>query len=68
MFKGKLFIYLPFTCLYHVSYNWVKLGKRLVENQYCVASLPVLLRFGQAVGSDEVQIKAKATYLKYFAT
>jgi len=65
MFKGKIFIYLPFTCLYHVSYNWVILGKRLVENQYCVASLPVILGFGQTVASDSVQIKAKASYFKY---
>jgi hypothetical protein len=42
----------------------VILAKRLVENQYCVASLPVVLKFGQGVGSDSVQIKAKALYFK----
>ena len=65
IFKGKIFICLPFTCLYHVSYNWVILAKRLVENQYCVAYFPVVLGFGQAVASDSVQIKAKASYFKY---
>ena len=65
IFKGKIFIYLPFTSWYHVSYNWVRLAKRLVENQYCVASFPVVLLFGQGVASDSVQIKAKALYFKY---
>jgi len=41
-------------------------GNDLVENQYCVAFLPVNLGFGQGVGSDSLHIKAKTLHFKYF--
>lgn len=39
-------------------------GRRLVENQYCVGSLPSLSGLGQGVGLDGVQIAAKTLNFK----
>jgi hypothetical protein len=39
-------------------------GRRLVENQYCVGSLPSILGLDQGVGLDGVQIGAKTLNFK----
>ena len=41
------------------------LSKDLVEIEYCVAFLPVVSGLGQGVGSNSVQIGAKATCFRY---
>ena len=38
--------------------------RRLVENQYCVGSLPSILVLNQGVGLDRVQIGAKTLNFK----
>ena len=65
IFNGKTFIYLPFISLYQKECNLEIIGKHLVENQYCVGSLPINLGFGQGVDLDLLHIKAKASYFKY---
>jgi hypothetical protein len=64
MLEGRIFTNLPSTFLYQILCSSEIAGKRLVENQYCVGSLPVNLGFGQEVGSDSLEIKAKASYFK----
>lgn len=39
--------------------------KRLLENQYCVGSLPVNYGFGYGVGSLLVEILANGLYFRY---
>jgi hypothetical protein len=39
-------------------------GRRLVENQYCVGSLPAIVELGQGVGLEDVQIGAKTLNFK----
>ena len=53
------------TFLYQILCSSEIAGKRLVENQYCVGSLPVNLGFGQGVSSDSLEIAANASYFKY---
>jgi hypothetical protein len=62
--KGKTFINLPSICLYQSGYKLVIAGRRLVENQYCVGSLPSILGLDQGVGLDGVQIEAKTLNFK----
>ena len=62
--KGKTFINLPSICLYQCWYKLVITGRRLVENQYCVGSLPPNLGLSQGVGLDGVQIGANTLNFK----
>jgi len=47
MLKGKIFTNLPPTFLYKTACKLEIVGKRLVENQYCVGISPVNLGLGQ---------------------
>ena len=65
MFEGKILTNLPSTFLYQQLCISVTIGKALVANQYCVALDPVILGFGQGVGSVLVQRGAYFTNFKY---
>lgn len=65
MFKSNLLTYLPSISLYQTLCRLEIVDKRLVENQYCVGSIPVSSGFGQGVGSDSLQIEAKTFFFKY---
>jgi hypothetical protein len=67
MLEGKIFTNFRrrATFLYQILCSSEIAGKRLVENQYCVGSLPVNLGFGQGVSSDSLEIAANASYFKY---
>jgi hypothetical protein len=65
MFKGNLLTYLPSISLYQILCRSEIVDKRLVENQYCVGSIPVSSGFGLGVGSDSTQIEAKTPFFKY---
>jgi hypothetical protein len=65
MLEGKIFTNLSPLFLYQILCNSEIAGKRLVENQYCVGSLPVNSGLGQGVGFDSLQIKDKTLSFKY---
>lgn len=61
---GKIFINFPSISLYQTLCKLVKIGRRFVENQYCVGYLSSNFDLDQGVGSDEVQIGAKILNFK----
>lgn len=61
MFKGNIFIYLPFTKVYQRLCRLLIKGKLLLQNQYCEG-----LSLGKGVGGEREQIGAKIVNFKYW--